>query len=214
MTTHKFSNMTHAMPSELRRFVDFLAANPSPVDVVEGKFYMVPCVAQPKNAMPNDHPAYVPLIGTVHEDRDVIGFDPWHVHVDTRFITYKRHYLAYRNLGYPVSLTNHPWLTEKWPEEELNPWAYSELSVRRFKARRSAPPWMPPNVARWQRDLEDAYAGASAACGVCPHRQLPLAAGRDVGNGVRQCSGHGLCWNRDGRMVRQVASQAVQIRWC
>lgn len=97
---------TYKMPIELQRYIDFLAANPSPTDVVAGKYYMVPCA------------------------------------------------------NYTADGKN------------------------------------------WLLTLEDTYANANAVCGVCPHRQIPLSAGKDMGNGIRQCPGHGLCWDRNGRMVR------------
>ena len=80
-------------------------------------------------------------------------------------------------------------------------WANANLSLRKLRARRSEPTEWPER--RFQSELEDAYADTSAACGICPHQRIPLSAGRDMGNGVRQCPGHGLCWDREGRMVRE-----------
>jgi len=187
----------YTMPLALRRFADFLAANPSPTEVVAGKSYAVPCALMPPNCTWQGLKR-VPLLGTVHEDRDVIGFRAWHIHVDTRFLKDHR-YCNYLLLARPLSLTAN------WPHDldSLDPLADAELAVRRCLARRSEPPEWPPGVARWKSVLEDLYADASAACGVCPHRQIPLTAGRQMGDGVRQCPGHGLCWDREGRLVRQ-----------
>jgi hypothetical protein len=187
----------HIMPPALQRFVDFLAANPSPTEVVAGKYYLVPCAIMPPGRTWTGLKR-VPLLGTVHEDRDVIGFQAWHIHVDTRFL--HGHLDGnYMLLARPLSITSN------WPFEDksLDPLAKGELDVRRFRAVRSEPPELPPGIAQWKADLEDLYADASAACGVCPHRQIPLTAGRDMGDGVRQCPGHGLCWDREGRLVRQ-----------
>lgn len=198
--------MAHAMPPALRRFAEFLSANPSPTDVVAGRFYWVPCATHPMWLWPDRRARikHVPLVGTVHEDRDIIGFNPWHIHVDTRFIPICEHEhpdsqeLADNTaLGLPLSLTMH------WDPDQTLHWANAVLSLRRLKARRSEPPGWSSRLARWIPALEDAYADASAACGVCPHRQIPLSAGRDMGNGVRQCPGHGLCWDREGRLVRR-----------
>ena len=201
---------THTMPPALRRFAEFLAANPSPADVVAGRFYWVPCATHPRSHRWPDITGtdskitHIPLVGTVHEDRDIIGFHPWHIHVDTRFITIPRHPYDQESadtdaLGRPLSLTSY------WDSDEPLHWAEVTLSLRRMKARRSEPPEWSSRIARWIPALEDAYSDASAACGVCPHRQIPLAAGRDMGNGVRQCPGHGLCWDREGRLVRRSA---------
>jgi nitrite reductase/ring-hydroxylating ferredoxin subunit len=202
---------TYKMPSELQRYVDFLAANPSPTVVVAGKYYMVPCANYTLDSI---YPRYVPLLGTVHEDRDVIGFKAWHVHVDTRFLTVKQcdnpidqeqeNRIA---LSRPLSLTD-PYVLN-YDREVLLCLAHAPLEMRKMQARRAESlEWKINEIVRWRNGrnwlhvLEDTYANANAACGVCPHRQIPLYAGRDMGNGVRQCPGHGLCWDRDGRMVR------------
>jgi hypothetical protein len=192
----------HTMPPALQRFADFLAANPSPTEVVAGKYYMVPCAIMPPGRT-WEGLKRVPLLGTVHEDRDVIKFKAWHIHVDTRFLP---GHLGenYMLLAKPLSLTGY------WPyiKDMLDPWNHpllsdAEFGVRRFRAFRSEPPELPPGIAPWKAELETLYADASAACGVCPHRQIPLTAGRQMGDGVRQCPGHGLCWDREGRLVRQ-----------
>ncbi len=183
------------MPPALQRFADFLAANPSPTEVVTGKYYKVPCAITPAG-----HKwvglKRLPLLGTVHEDRSVTGFWAWHIHIDSRFLPDsfgEGHGLLTR----PLSLTsNFP-----FEGEMLDPLADAVLDVLRCRAFRAEPPkWQ---RASWLPALEDLYADASAACGVCPHRQIPLTAGRQMGDGVRQCPGHGLCWDRDGRLVRQ-----------
>ena len=185
------------MPPALQRFVDFLAVNPSPTEVVAGRYYKVPCAITPSG-----HKwlglKRLPLLGTVHEDRSVTGFWAWHIHIDSRFLP---DYFGegYGLLARPLSLTSN------WPFEDdrLDPLADAVLEVLRFRAFRSEPPELPPGIAPWKPALEDLYADASAACGVCPHRQIPLTAGRQMGDGVRQCPGHGLCWDREGRLVRQ-----------
>jgi hypothetical protein len=192
------------MPPALRRFAEFLAANPSPTDVVAGKFYMVPCATHPDGTTWRFRTKRVPLLGTVHEDRDIVGFKPWHIHVDTRFLSFPKvniltdPYSDMRVLGTPLSFSDF-W----FDEEKITRWGNANLSMRLMKARRAEPPEWLKGIARWMPALESSYADASAACGVCPHRQIPLSAGRDMGNGVRQCPGHGLCWDREGRMVRR-----------
>jgi hypothetical protein len=208
--------MVHVMPPALRRFADFLATNPSPVDVVAGKFYWVPCATHSSGKKwrgfrdGTSRSRHVPLVGTVHEDREMIKFDAWHIHVDTRFLSIpqrsdQRIQQEYNLLALatPLSLTD-AWLDADKPSD----WGDAVLSLRRLRARRAEPPvW--DELTRWTRPLEDAYADASAACGTCPHKQIPLSAGRDMGNGVRQCPGHGLCWDREGRLVRMEEDDTV-----
>ncbi len=192
---------SHAMPTELQRFVDFLAANPSPVNVVAGKYYSVPCAEWPFKTK-NYHPQFVPLLGTVHEDRDIIKFNPWHIHVDTRFVTIQPNQEETRALARPFCLTSTFSSNDMLFKE-----ASANLAVRRMKARRANPPEWQRNLS-WLLALESAYANANAACGVCPHRQIPLSAGRDMGGGVTQCPGHGLCWDRNGKLVKGVNKEA------
>jgi len=202
---------TYKMPPELQRYVDFLAANPSPTNVVAGKYYMVPCANYTADSC---HPLWVPLLGTVHEDKEAIGFKAWHVHTDTRFLRLKQRDNPIDQqqenniaLSRPLSLTDPYCLI--YEREMPVSVAYAPLEMRKKQARRTQSlEWKLDKTAYWRNGknwllvLEDTYANANAACGVCPHRQIPLSAGRDMGNGVRQCPGHGLCWDRDGRMVR------------
>ena len=194
------------MPPALRRFAEFLAANPSPTDVVAGKFYRVPCATHPDGKTWRFGVKHVPLLGTVHEDSDIVGFRPWHIHTDTRFLSFQNCSPlpfagpALRALSTPLTLTDY------WSDDViLTRWAFANLSMRLMKARRADPPEWLTGIAHWMPDLESSYASASAGCGVCPHRQIPLSAGRNMGNGVRQCPGHGLCWDREGRIVRKEA---------
>jgi hypothetical protein len=192
----------YTMPSELQRFAEFLAANPSPVNVVAGKYYNVPCAVWPFKTR-NYHPKFIPLLGTVHEDRDIVKFNPWHIHVDTRFLTMKLYQQEAVALARPFSLTTH------WPNSDiLLKEASANLVLRKTKARRANPPEWPRRSSYWLPALESTYANASAACGVCPHRQIPLSAGLDMGNGVTQCPGHGLCWDRNGKLIKNVNKKA------
>jgi hypothetical protein len=197
------------MPPALRRFAEFLAANPSPAEVVMGQLYWVPCATLEGKRWRHEYgirQKHIPLLGTVHQDKD-IGFHPWHIHVDTRFLTItpSLHPVTrirddQRILGAPLCLGES--IPCDGDTDYLIPssWINSVLSLRKLIARRTPAEWP---ERRFQRKLENAYADTSAACGICPHRQIPLSAGRDIGHGVRQCPGHGLCWDREGCMVRE-----------
>ena len=83
---------THPMPPALRRFAEFLAANPSPAEAVEGQFYWVPCATLEGEQWRHEYGVrqeHIPLLGTVHQDKD-IGFFLWYIHADTRFLTITR----------------------------------------------------------------------------------------------------------------------------
>ena len=201
--------MAHAMPPALRRFAEFLAAHPSPTDVVAGRFYWVPCATHPHGKKWRNKWLHIPLLGTVHEDRDIINFKPWHIHIDTRFLTIpqaeddtEQQRINLQALATPLSLTDEAFGRADHVAFWGHSWDNSFLSLRRLKARRAESlEWDVKPFWLW--DLEEAYRDASAACGVCPHRQIPLSAGRGKGKGVRQCPGHGLCWDREGRLVRR-----------
>lgn len=183
------------LPLPLQRFADFMLSNPSPQSVEPGRFYRVPCVKLPSSDVHHfwgNNP--LPLLGTVHEDREITGFKAWHIHVDTRFMTVPDP--AGDALGKPLSLT---WHFE--PDFPLPTYVNAPLLLTRKMARRPEAPLFPVERAKWLDDMELACKDKRVSNGTCPHRGLPLAAGRDLGNGVTQCPGHGLCWNREGRMV-------------
>ena len=76
------------IPADLERFADFMAAHSSPEGCVTGRFYKVPCISHPYlKYICRNWGNLAPLIGTLHQDIEHIGFDPWHIHLDTRFLT-------------------------------------------------------------------------------------------------------------------------------
>jgi hypothetical protein len=199
--------MTHAMPPGLKWIADFMAANPLPENTEEGKFYIVPCIEWHDKWIKRNfgNSGIAPLIGTVHEDRDIIGFKPWHIHVDTRFLRLKKdgyNLDPVKALGAPVCLTSGMFGQEEYWDTLIPMLLDAKVSMRRRRCVRSQPEGWPSDW-RFIDPLEKAYATHCAVNGTCPHRGLPLSGGRDMGNGVRQCFAHGLCWRPDGRMVRR-----------
>ena len=185
--------MTNPIPPELDRFAAFMAENPSPENCKAGKYYRVPCINHRSlTSLFRGWGEWVPLVGPVHEDKEHVNFSPWHIHVDTRFLTFKNEYEYERALARPVSL-----LTSYLPLRNIAQDA--TLQVRRMRCRR-------PEPAQWIdawfiESLESAHAGCRVFDGRCPHRGIPLACGRSLAPGIRQCSGHGLAWGDDGTMV-------------
>jgi hypothetical protein len=195
-------------PTGHERFSAFLAANPSPRDCIPGKMYSVPCISHPDvsrfSKWSKGWGAYVPLIGAFHEDAAVVGFDPWHIHVDQRFITYPPDLDAMQQaslLGAVVTLSTwaHDPLDESPPTDHYAKLrSEAVLVVRRMMCRRAEPPQFPE--AKWREALEKAYSDCKLIDGRCPHRGIDIACGRQLRPGVRQCPGHGLAWNDDGTL--------------
>ena len=173
-----------------------------------GRFYMVPCARVMVQAWPDGewqpawrHPCataanqgWVPVIGEVHEDREVIGFQPDHVHVDVRFawlFSIETEKAMARPLVARDSL---------WDSIRDRP-ARFEFMHRRLKCRR--PGQLFP-VGVWTPRLEQAYAGCRlGADGLCPHRGIPVAAGHQLPDGSMVCPGHGLRWGQDGQLLHR-----------
>jgi hypothetical protein len=197
------------IPANLQRFADFMTTHSSPEGCVAGRRYMVPCISHPtlKNSRFN-WGQWVPLIGTLHQDIEHIGFDPWHIHVDTRFLTIKislnNYYSESSALGRVLTLSGHSAHQGFHDQKYLDLASNAVLELRRLQCRRPVPPVFPQ--ARWAGGLQEAHAGCRIIDGLCPHRGIPIACGRHVGPGVRQCPGHGLGWDDDGRQVRMVGA--------
>jgi hypothetical protein len=199
-----------SVPANLQRFADFMAAHSSPEGCIAGRRYMVPCIShlRLKESL-FSWGKWIPLIGSLHQDIEHIGFEPWHIHVDTRFLTLSEN--GYdsesRALGRVLTLS----YTSSWrvlhSEYYLDIADNAVLELRRLQCCRPVPPVFPE--AKWASTLQKAHAGCRIVDGLCPHRGIPIACGRHVGPGVRQCPGHGLAWDDDGRQVQMVAPGAV-----
>lgn len=184
--------MIHLLPPHLTRWVEFMA-NPSPVDVVAGRVYAVPCAITP---IPwRGITTRVALIGTPHEDRDLVGFHPWHVHVDVRFLPVED-WQALQLISAIIPLSGRD-------DDRPTAWASSKLQVLQLPAVRSAAPEWPADEAPFQAELEAAHQGCQSRQNRCPHRGIDLRCGRRVADGGRQCPGHGLWWAADGSLVQR-----------
>lgn len=196
-------------PTNLQHFADFMAANPSPENCVAGRFYLVPCISHPRLQVQynTQWAEWIPLIGSLHEDSEHIGFTPWHIHVDTRFLTisvagsseFFRKRNERRALATPVALlVPQIWNSIHFADLQEN----ALLEMKRKRCRRADPPaWL--SGAQWMGSLQAAYAGSRVTNGLCPHRGIPVACGKELSSGVRQCPGHGLVWDKAGYMVAQ-----------
>jgi hypothetical protein len=193
------------IPDNLQRFADFMAAHSSPEGCIAGRFYMVPCISHPKLKRSSfNWGKWIPLIGSLHQDIEHVGFEPFHIHVDTRFLTLSGDGYHYESqaLGRVVTLSGKIEMKGLLDEYYLGIAKKAVLELRRLQCRRPAPPVFPQ--VSWANSLQSAYAGCRIVDGLCPHRGIPIACGRHVAPGVRQCPGHGLAWDDDGRQVQLV----------
>lgn len=154
-----------------------------------GKFYSVPCVKSQWQWMPT-----VPILGPMHEDREIIDFPEHHYHIDWRFVSaraWQRRLSAspgkgksngHKVLGLPISERN----------------ICSDVFMHRLLCKREMPEFP---LSAWLTELEPLYASRRLTEDfVCPHRGIPLA-GCPVKNGVVICPGHGLAWNVETRKL-------------
>jgi len=191
------------IPANLQRFADFMAAHASPEGCIAGRRYMVPCISHSKLKRKSfGWVNWIPLIGPLHEDQEHVGFKPWHIHVDTRFLTlpFNGSFEESWALGRPVCFADNGLGNVAHYDLYLDIANNAVLELRRLQCRRPWPALFPQ--APWAEGLQKAHAGCRVGDGLCPHRGIPIACGRYVAPGVRQCPGHGLAWNEDGRQVR------------
>ena len=186
--------MTPKPPTGYEHIRKFLEINQSPVSCVAGKMYKVPCIRH--ELLGPRWKGWIPLVGNIHEDADVIGFDPWHVHADWRFLPPALDELSRVVTLSPGTLRLH------WSKIYHLIRVNADLEVRRKMCRRAEPPtW--PEQSSFRGKLEDAYSGCRLIGGhICPHRGINVACGNELRPGLRQCPGHGLAWNQDGTLHR------------
>lgn len=158
-----------------------------------GKFYNVPCVLGEWGN--RSKRAWWPVMGSQHEDKDIIGFPHQHYHIDWRFVARPQtdwfqaavSALADNPLAYNYNLPLMTW--------HLNEHGLPAPVLRRRKCQRPhALPWDLRRIT-WMPKLEAAYKGCKLAKGhICPHRGFDLSH-EPVVNGVVTCPLHGLRWN-------------------
>lgn len=163
----------------------YLQANPSPVEVEVGRFYQVPCIRHyygGKN--------WIPVIGPVHDDNDVIGFPLRHLHRDTRFDPS----ILLTTNGSLTRLSNVMRVDDEWLK-----YSEVEFTVERRKCLRIADRWIP---VRFTKPLEEQHRRCRiGADGLCPHRGIPVALGHRLPDGSMICAGHGLRWSANGELL-------------
>lgn len=164
--------------------------------VTVGKFYRVSAVRVHEwHGLCN---SWVLVVGPKHEDREIIGFQWEHFHVDWRFA-------PKRVFDYLVSIRDEESGVHGWtvldPDTHGNRVILEGPTLRRMKCKRDVPPY-PSQRATWLPKLRERFACAKLTNGHCPHRGIPVSAMRREGD-VLVCPGHGLRWSATtGELIR------------
>jgi hypothetical protein len=163
---------------------------------VIGQRYLVPCVSMSFCGAPDEGMAWIPVIGSRHEDREIIGFKQFHWHYDFRFVSDR----VFRASGGTPPITS---IDMKGVLVGADTGSVEKVRM----CRRKMPAY--PLDAHFRVALETAFADAEVVvvegCRLCPHQGLPLDGLPVDSAGAVTCPGHGLCWSKDGRMARSIA---------
>lgn len=167
-------------------------ATPKTGTIQVGRYYSVPHVFG-KYGIFKD--LWVPVFGTLHEDREHINFPHHHWHIDWRFASRRLWHLAEGRFATvnrsPVEILKKILTVDYAAALDIVP------KVR--KCRRPMPLW--PSHGKyepvfWLPSLEAAFTGQRLNCGRCPHRALDLTHLPADANGIVVCPGHGLAWHQ------------------
>ncbi len=161
-----------------------------------GHYYSVPCVKTTKEQYLG-RGEWVPVIGPLHEDAEIIRFPYPHWHIDWRFVTQKQ---------VDRVPNESPWSDDRmWFGRPLHlrtsdkqrtlVESGSSPVLRKMKCQRAMPSY-PHDAAMsaWLPQLEAVYAQCTLKNMICPHRGLPLDGVEQHGD-IVTCPGHGLRWN-------------------
>jgi Rieske [2Fe-2S] domain len=190
------------IPKELEEIAAFAREHQPPAQVEAGKMYQVPCLTSPRFRRRSlNWTGTVPLLGTVHEDSDLVGFKPWHVHVDwrfvkptkdKRFVNGESHDGNQYNLANVLTLSYEP-LVYSSQDQDFTFWNDVTCEIKLKLCRFTTPyPWITPDDVPFRAKLQQHFQHCDATGGLCPHRGLPLSYARNMGNGRLQCPLHGL----------------------
>lgn len=180
---------------------------------IVGRFYQVPCFLHHYESRRAVRQTWVPIIGDLHEDSQIIGVAGQHWHYDWRFITQAQLRILWPMHAIGCDLESGCHQGRCMGLVQFVRGQSPTVREQRKKCRRRGPCFP---VAYHDRHnnrlvtvnflgaLEANYAGCRLKGLVCPHRGLPLN-GQPVRDGVVVCPGHGLAWNTEtGEMVRRV----------
>ena len=145
------------------------------------------------------------VLGPFHEDREIIGFEHDHYHLDPRFVS-KRVWLTYTEAagGVREIIARPLSVSTRGPESEGGWKAPVFVGYQRRRMIRMVSPEAVRSVfeaAKWMGELQECYDGHLRGT-ICPHRGGDLRGFAPDKNGCVTCTLHGLTWNtRTGRLV-------------
>ena len=172
---------------------------------VPGKFYRRPCIRTVWPGEP-DSPRWLPILGPLHEDREIINFPAHHYHVDFRFLhqrdresdqllVHQIHpvYLLTVTTATPVGAGFDRIRLHQLPNAQFPAETYLSTRKRRFSG--AYPPY-PNQQAPWLEQLHHAYQDAVLKDNlVCPHRGADLSGLQPDQDNCLTCPLHGLRWS-------------------
>ena len=160
-----------------------------------GRYYSVPTVTGNLATIRHDWPVF----SDKHEDREIIGFDHVHYHVDWRFVSLRMFSRVANLRYYTTSDKLYGLVLHEGPMNDNN---LPAPIMRRRKYRGSFEQVLGTfPKAKWMDKLVSTYATCRLKNMTCPHRNISLA-NCPVVNGIVTCPGHGLRWNVEtGKVV-------------
>lgn len=182
--------------------IDEMTTPPEP-----SRFYRVPTVQMPMFGFLD----IWPVIGPWHEDREMFGFEPYHVHLDVRFLTKAQQCFIERWITH----VERDWVAEAqamplhWPQVSTDDGLVSfeeppEIVYRRKKCQASGYAYRHRGKSAIVRLTESMQGARLGPKQICPHRDLPLGSIAHDSDGVITCPGHGLRWCAEsGRLLGQ-----------
>jgi hypothetical protein len=158
-------------------------------DPIVGQYYMVPAIWYRFF----EKVAWWPVLGSAHEDAELLRFPDIHYHHDWRFTPTNGYKKARETL---YSLLTPDAQMFAWPLFQRGLPVPAETTLKRFKCKRAIQ--MPEEVRSPERFgvVQKHFAGRPVAEGprglICPHRGAPLHHISPDENGVVTCLLHGL----------------------
>ena len=174
-------------------------------EVIIGKRYRVPAVLVAGwLSARHGFNGWLPIIGPMHEDAEIINFPYLHYHVDWRFAPQRAINLL---LSRQMPTRSRPEFLYGTPIMACDtggvPIVMGAPTLKHMTYKRELPPFPRPplTIKGWPEQLAAKFACARLIDGKCPHRGIPVSAMRRDGD-ILECPGHGLRWNAvTGRAV-------------
>lgn len=167
-----------------------------------GKFYRVPAIKTLRKS--HWYGMWMPIIGPLHRDIEILKFPPEHWHVDWRFAPERalklcRYKQPYSEVVQVLAYDHCDWM----PADQKYPQIEGGVEMKRMRCKRAWPQYPHTLIQRhWGPALEKAFSECKLKPGlICPHRGISLEGAHREGD-VVTCPGHGLRWNvKTGELV-------------